>query len=195
MKEKEIKEHIEKGYILCRVIFEMVGNPKEHVETTLKKYISAIKEDPSYIFMNEYFAPAEEKDGLWSTFFESEVLVLNFEKLNILCFNLTPASIEIIEPEDFKLKNKDLTYWYNDLLSKLHEISISLKNQNSENTLLKVNLGRAIRNSIILALNEPRTIEEISAKVGIDKEQLQPFIESLKKEKVLVFEENKYIKV
>lgn len=194
MKDKEIKEFIAKGHILCKVIFEMAGNPKEHVESSLKKYISAIKEDPNYIFMNEYSAPTEENEGIWSTFFESDVLVSNFEKLNLLCFNLTPASIEIIEPENFTLTQKDLTYWYNDLLSKLHEVSITLKNSTSENEMLKVNLNRAIRNSIVLSLTEPRSVEEISAKVGIDKEHIQPFIDALVKEKSIIVDGNKYIK-
>ncbi len=194
MKDKEIKEFIAKGHILCKVIFEMAGNPKEHVESSLKKYISAIKEDPNYIFMNEYFAPAEENEGIWSTFFESDVLVSNFEKLNLLCFNLTPASIEIIEPENFTLTQKELTYWYNDLLSKLHEVSITLKNFTSENEMLKVNLNRAIRNSIVLSLTEPKSVEEISAKVGIDKEHIQPFIDALVKEKSIIVDGNKYMK-
>lgn len=194
MKDKEIKEFIAKGHILCKVIFEMAGNPKEHVESTLKKYISAIKEDPNYIFMNEYLAPAEENEGIWSTFFESDVLVSNFEKLNILCFNLTPASIEIIEPENFTFTQKEMTYWYNDLLSKLHEVSITLKNFTSENEMLKVNLNRAIRNSIVLSLTEPKTAEEISSKVGIDKEHIQPFIDALVKEKSIILEGNKYMK-
>lgn len=194
MKDKEIKEFIAKGHILCRVIFEMAGNPKEHVESTLKKYISTIKEDPNYIFMNEYFAPAEENEGIWSTFFESNVLVSNFEKLNILCFNLTPASIEIIEPENFALTQKEVTYWYNDVLSKLHEVSITLKNLTSENEMLKVNLNRAIKNSIVLSLTEPKTPEEISSKTGIDKEHIQPFIDALVKEKSIILEGNKYVK-
>ena len=45
MKEKEIKEFIQKGHILIRVIFEMAGSPQEYVAEALKKYISAIKED------------------------------------------------------------------------------------------------------------------------------------------------------
>ncbi len=194
MKDKEIKEFIAKGHILCKVIFEMAGNPKEHVESTLKKYISAVKEDPNYIFMNEFYAPTEENDGVWSTFFESDVLVSNFEKLNLMCFNLTPASIEIVEPENFNLTQKELTYWYNDLLSKLHEVSVALKNYGSENEMLKVNLNRAIRNSIVLSLTEPKTTEEISSKVGIDKEHIQPFIDALVKEKSIIVEGNKYMK-
>lgn len=194
MKDKEIKELIATGYILCKVIFEMAGNPKEHVEKTLKDYIAKIKEDPNYIFMNEYYAPLEENEGIWSTFLESDILVANFEKLNILCFNLSPASIEIIEPETFTLTQKNITYWYNDLLSKIHEISAAMKNLGSENDLLKINLNRLIQNCVILALSEPKTLDEISFKVGIDKEHLQPFVDALIKEKNIVLEGNKYMK-
>lgn len=194
MKEKEIKELVAKGHILCKIIFEMAGNPKEHVETTLKKYVAAIKEDPDYIFMNEQYEPAEENDGIWSTLLEAEVLVKNFEKLNVLCFNLTPSSIEIMEPESFTITQKDMMYWYNDLLSKLHEISASLKNLSSENDLLKVNLNRAIRNSIVLSLTEPKTTDEVVIKTGIDKEHLQPFLDALIKEKSITLESGKYSK-
>ena len=40
MNDKEIKEHIASGSILIRGIFEMAGNPREHVEKTLKDYIN-----------------------------------------------------------------------------------------------------------------------------------------------------------
>lgn len=194
MKEKEIKERIASGSILCKVIFEMAGNPKEHVEQTLKAYITQIKEDPSYVFMNEYYAPAEENDKIWSTFYEADVLVSNFERLNILCFNLTPASLEIIEPEQFSMTQKELTYWYNDLLSRLHEVSVAVKNLNSESDLLKVNLNRSIRNCVVLSLTESRTADEIAMKVGIDKEHLQPFIDALVKEKSISFDGTRYTK-
>ncbi len=127
MKEKEIKEMIAKGSILCKVIFEMAGNPKEHVESTLKKYVDAIKQDPEYIFMKEYTAPCEENEGIWSTFHEAEILVTSFEKLNVMCFNLNPAVIEVLEPSHFNLTQKNLSDWYNDLISKLHEVGASMK--------------------------------------------------------------------
>lgn len=194
MKEKEIKEFIQKGHILIRVIFEMAGSPQEYVAEALKKYISAIKEDPDYIFMNEVFAPCEETtEGVWSTFYESEVLVANLEKINLLCFNLAPASLEIIAPESFTFTEKNLTDWYNDLISKLHEISMSLKSLSSENELLKVNLNRSIKNGIILTLSEPKTLDEITQKVGIDKEHLQQFMDGLIKEKNIVLDGNKYV--
>jgi hypothetical protein len=194
MKDKELKEFIAKGHILTKVIFEMAGNPKEHVEGTLKKYIDLIKQDPDYIFMNEFMAPCEERDDkVWSTFFESDILVASFDKLDLLCFNMAPASIEVIEPEQFSLTQKQVTDIYTNLIAKLHEVSISNKNFTSENELLKVNLNRAIRNCVILALVEPKNPDELAAKVGIDKEHLQPFIDAMLKEKTIMQENNKYI--
>jgi len=194
MNDKELKGFIEKGHILCRVIFEMVGNPKEHVENTLKGYIKIIKEDPDYIFMKEYMAPMEENEGVWSTFYESEVLVSSLEKLNVLCFNLGPASVEILQPENMTINDKKLTFVYNDIISKIHEISIGMKNLNNDNELLKVNLNRAIRNCVVLSLSEPKNINEISDKVGIDTEHLQSFVDAMVKEKSLVKDGEKYHK-
>jgi len=185
---------ISKGHILCRIIFEMAGNPKEHVESTLKSYIESVKEDPDYIFTKEYQAPAEENDGVWSTFYESEVIISNLEKLNVLCFNLGPASVEILQPESITFTDKKLTEVYNDFISKLHELGMSLKSINGENELLKVNLNRAIRNCIVLSLNEPKTLNEISEKVGIDTEHVQTFLEAMIKDKSLVKDGEKYHK-
>ena len=120
MNDKELKEFIAKGHILVKAIFEMAGNPKEHVEDTLKKYVEHMKEDPDYIFMNGFFAPCEEnEDKIWSTFFESDILVSDFEKLSHLCINLAPANIEVIEPESITLTQKLVSYHFNDLLAKL----------------------------------------------------------------------------
>ena len=193
MNDKELKEFIAKGYIHCRVIFEMAGNPKEHVEKTLRQYISAIKEDPSYIFLEEKYEPCEVgEDGIWSTFVEADIHTTDLEALNRLCFNMSPASVEIIEPESLTLTQKRVGEWYNDVLSKIHEIGVVLKNTNGENELLKVNINRLIRNCITLALNEPKTIEELGTKVGIDKEHLQPFIDAMLKEKNIIRENDKF---
>ena len=194
MKDKELKEFIDKGHIHIRVIFEMAGNPKEHVEETMKRYIETIKQDPEYIFMKEYMAPTEEKtDKIWSTFLEADVLVSGFDKLSELCFNMGPASIEIIQPEAFSLTEKNMTNIYNDIISKLHEISMVNKALSSESEMLKLNLNRSIRNCVILALSEPKSADEMATKVGIDKEHLQPFLEAMVREKSIVLDNNRYI--
>jgi hypothetical protein len=196
MKEKEIDEKIAQGHILVRAIFEMAGNPKEHVESTLKGYITAIKEDPEYVFMKEHLAPAEETEpGVWSTFLETDILITNFEKLNVLCVNLVPSSIEIIRPQDFAFEQKKLTDLYNDITSRLHELSVTTKNLSLENDLLKVNLNRCIRNLVTIGLIEPKTIEELAQKIGIDAEHIRPFLDAMIKEKTIVEQDKKYMRV
>jgi hypothetical protein len=194
MKDKELNEFIAKGHILCRVIFEMAGNPREHVEKTLTDYINKVKEDPDYIFIKEYQAPAEETEGVWSTFLEAEILVSDLDKLNLLCFNLGPASIEILRPEEMMLTDKKITNLYNDVISHIHETGVLLKSISNDNDMLKVNLNRSIRNGIILSAYEPRTLNEISEKTGIDTEHLQSFLEAMIKEKSLVKDGDKYHK-
>ncbi len=188
MKEKEINELIAKGFIHTMVIFEMAGNPKEHVEKTLKDYLKKVKEDPGYIFIEEDYAPCEEKeDGIWSTFLEADVLVENFEKLNVLCFNLSPASVEIIKPDKFEITDKNLTDWYNDIISKLHEVSTVVKNFSAENNLLKININRLIRNCVTLSLKEgSKKPEDLGLKIGIDKDHLQSFLDVMIKEDKIV---------
>jgi len=194
MKDNELKELIGKGHILVRVIFEMVGNPKEHVETMLKQYIDNVKQDPDYIFIREYVAPAQETDKVWSTFEEAEIVVTSFDKLNLLCFNLSPANIEVLSPEEFKFTHKQMSDWYNDLISKIHEVSAVVKDTGQENELLKLNLNRSIRNCVMLALSESRNADDLSLKVGIDKEHLEPFLDAMIKEKSIVLNEGKYSK-
>jgi DNA-directed RNA polymerase sigma subunit (sigma70/sigma32) len=90
--------------------------------------------------------------------------------------------------------DKKLTELYNDFISKLHELGMTLKSMNGENELLKVNLNRAIRNCIVLSLNEPKTLHEISEKIGIDTDHIQQFLEAMVKDKSLVKDGEKYHK-
>ena len=69
----------------------------------------------------------------------------------------------------------------------------SFKSVISENEMLKLNLNRSIRNCVILALIEPRTAEDVALKVGIDKEHLIPFLDTMVKDKNIVFDNNRYI--
>jgi len=198
MKEKEIKELVEKGWLRLRVIFEVIGNPKEHVIESIKLYMDNIKKEERLKMLNEDFAEPEElEEGkLWSTHCEAEILAEDLEVVTWLCVSFTPASVEIIEPEEFLVQNKDLGVWLNELLIRLHEIGISYKNVLSENELLKKNINALIRNSILLALEKPKTASEISKTVGIDDPTLlEPFFIAMKKEKRIEQQGETYTKL
>ena len=56
------QKQADKTHIRCKVIIEVLGKPKEHVEKSLKGYVDKIKTDSELIVMNTEFADAEEKE-------------------------------------------------------------------------------------------------------------------------------------
>ncbi len=184
MDEKEIQKRIKSGEILAQVTFEVVGNPKEHVETTIRSFINNIKNDSRITVLSEELGEAEEvqgSQGLWSTYADTEMLIGSLDKLVWLCVNFMPASIEIIAPEELTLKENDLTNWLNDLLAKLHEISVNIRQTNIKDELVLKNMNALIQNSVLVVCENYHDPCDISQKVGIDAEQLKPFFEALLK--------------
>lgn len=184
MDKAEIKQKVHEGFIRANVLFEVIGSPKEHVENALKNYLENIKLTANVIVLKEDLEPAEDLgNGLFSTFAEVDLMVKGLEKLTWLCFNYSPASIEIIDPPEFKFKEKELSNWLNDLLAKLHEIGALSKQVSAENKMIVQSMNRLIKNAILVAVDDGRhTPKEIEERTGIDYKQLKPFFEALIKE-------------
>jgi hypothetical protein len=183
MDEKELQKKIKNGAVLAQVTFELIGNPKEYVENAVKSYVNNIRNDSQIKIISEEFGEAEQLEGgLWSTYADTEMLFDDLDKLNWLCINFMPASIEIIAPEELRFSDKDLTNWFNDLLSKLHEISASVRQTTTQDQLVVKTMNALIQNAIILTSEHYHKPEEISHKTGIAKEQLQPFFDALIKQ-------------
>jgi hypothetical protein len=193
MKEKEIKEYLEKSYIRISVIFEIVGKPKKHVEETIKAYIANIKTNEEIKIIKEEYEPAEDAgDDLFSTVAEVEMLVLNMDKLTWLAINFSPASIEIIEPAVLTIEQKEMTNYLNDLLARLHEIGMIQKAIKSQSETLIRNFNSMTRNAILLVLREGAEIKIISQKIGMSDEHTQKFLDALLKEKKIKKEGNSF---
>lgn len=193
MKSKEIKKFIDEGYLRVNVIFEIVGKPKEHIEKTIKVYIENIKQDENIHFINEEYEEAEElEEGIFSTVAETEILVSSIEKLNWLCVNFSPASVEILEPDKKTMNQKEIGDWLNDLLSRLHEIGMVQKNLKGQYDVLVKNFNAMTRNAIILSLKDTNDIDIIAKKIGMQKEHTEKFLEALIKEEKVKKEKNKY---
>ncbi len=194
MKQKEIKEYLEKGYVRVHTIFEIVGKPKEHIENTIKAYLANIESDSEIVTLKETYEEGEEiEDGLFSTMAEAELLLSGFEKLTWLCINFSPASVEVLEPKQFSLEQKEVTHWLNDLLSRLHEIGMIQKNLQLQTDALIKNFNAMTRNAILLTLdNENSTIDQITKKIGMINKHTETFLDALIKEKKVVKEGKKY---
>ena len=76
--------------LVVRTIFEVIGRPKEHVESTIKAYIENIKTDEEIkVNKEEYEAVEEVEDDMFSAICEVELDVANIEKLTWLCMNFS----------------------------------------------------------------------------------------------------------
>jgi len=185
MKDIEIRKYIEeKNYLRVIIMFEMLGKPKEHIEKTIRDYVGKIKTDINIEVINEHFGDAREQENdLWSTFVEIEMLVKSMEKLTWLCVNFMPASIEIIEPEKKTFTNREIGLWINDMLSRLHEISLMAKSLTSKDQFMSKTLGTLLKNMVLLAIGKDSlTPDQISKKSGIKEQEVIAILEVLEKQ-------------
>jgi hypothetical protein len=194
----DITEKLEKGYIQSRVIIEVVGKPKEHVEKTLKDLIEQIKKRENIELLKQEVSEAKEVNDennpdLWATFSEIEMLTKDIKVLVNFCFDFMPSSVEIIEPKELKLKDNDISNVLNDLQGRLHQVDLVAKRLNNENQFLKNNMHALIKNFVsILLINRSLSSEQLSKVVGMEKQELENFLEIMIKENRLNKEDGKY---
>ena len=190
----EVKEKLKEGWTRCILTFELAGSPREHVEETLRAYILNIKTDGRVLCLREEFADAlEHDDGVFSAFVEMEALVEDLETMTWLAVNFMPASIEVHEPEKLSVQARVITNWYNDLLSKLHELSTILREERAVNQHLTEAMNALIKNAILAGVRPgPKTAKELQAITGITAEQLEPFLKHLVEKKRLAHKGSAY---
>ena len=189
------QELLTKGYLQIRTIIELAGKPKEHIESTLKLFLEKIKKEENMHIISEHIEPTEEKEGIFSTFAELEILCKDLITIAGFCFDYMPSSIEIIKPESLKLEAHHLAEVFNELQAKLHTVDALAKRLTSENQMLKRNLNTSIQNQLLFFLGaKPHTIEELEKLTGIPKEGLTTFLGHLIKQEKIKKQEDKYLK-
>lgn len=182
MKSKEIKVFVEEGWIHTRILFQLVGYPKEHVEKTLKDYVITIGTEETIKIIKEDYTPAEKQDKVYSSLAEVDMLVKDFETMTKICFDYMPASIEIMDPKELTFKRKDIKNWTNDLIAKLHEVAIISKELRMQNEAVIRNSTTLVRNAVLFAAKKGMTLREIAAALGLTQNNVKPFADTLIKE-------------
>ncbi|MBS3106557.1 hypothetical protein J4419_02740 [Candidatus Woesearchaeota archaeon] len=179
--------------IRIRAILEVVGKPKEFVESKLAEYIEHIKNDQNLTVLNERVESAAEKDGVWSTFGEIELIIKGLTNLVGFCIDYMPSSVDLIKPEKFAFDARYFNQFVNDMLTKLHSIDMLVKQANSENAMLRKNLGALIKNHLLVMLqfgiSDP---DKLSKSTGLATEEVKRFLNALVKEKRVKLEEGSY---
>ena len=138
--------------IVAKIIMEMLGAPKEHVDETMKLVVDKMSKDDKFkVLVNKVF-PAEEindsklqgnkKVKFFSTFAESELEFKEIEDLIGFCFDYMPSSVEVLHPDGLRLTLPNVNNVLNDLIARLHQYDMVLKNIHAQNQLMKKELGR-----------------------------------------------------
>lgn len=164
----------------ARVIIEILGKPKEHVENSMKLYLKNIKEDKNFTVAKLSVAEVEQKDELFATFAELEITCKKMEHLVGFCFDYMPSSVEILEPEAVELSAIDASDLFNDLQARLHNVDMIAKKLTNENEFLKKNLHTLLTNFLgILLVAKQRTSKELAALSGISEQEVEEFLKHL----------------
>jgi hypothetical protein len=189
----EGKINAEDSHIRCKIIIEVLGKPKEHVESTIKEYVENIKKDSGFIVLNDHFSEAEEKNQLWAIFVELDIVVKGLPKLTSFCFDYMPSSIEISKPDEFNARKSVIEDLFNDLQAKLHNVDMVVKKQKNENEFLIANLNRALFNLILLSIATGTDDKErLSQVTGIHDKELQLYLDKLVKDNKIKEEDGLY---
>ncbi len=186
MEKEEFEEKLEKGYMHCRVVIEIMGAPQKHVEDTLKLVVKKLGEEKDVSIVSEKIHPAEAKDKLFSAFAEVELLIKDFATMTRICFDYMPSSFEILKPESFRLPMLEVSNFVSDTLAALHQIDFKLKDVNAANLLLERNSANLLKNFLLILLGSgKKSIKEISEKIGVKPEQLDAFMTAFSQEGII----------
>jgi len=193
--EKSNKERKAEGQILVRTILEMLGGPKEHIVNTMKAYVDKLGENKNFKIDKTFISEAKEQEdkSLFSIYAELEIWFKDVDKIMEFCFDSLPSSIEIIEPEEFKMKSNKFSGLLNDLQAKLHKLDLAFKNHIADKQASAKIFDTLIKNFIGYCLRtKKQKVEEVATITGIDKEKLQKIMDDLAENKMIKKEGDKY---
>jgi len=133
---------MEQKSIIARIIVEILGSPKEHVEETMNQVIEKLKTEKDIRLINRktYKTEQQEQTKLWSTFSEVELQSSSLKRLMDICFDYMPSSLEIIEPAGMEIDLSDISAFLNDLLARVHKYDMVLKNLHAQNLTMQHDL-------------------------------------------------------
>ena len=168
--------------ILFRAVVEVLGKPKEHVDSTLKGYLKKLKENSKYEVLKEDLAELKQHEDseLWMAFAELEIKTAGVTEIIDFCFDYMPSLIEIIEPEELQLDSLMISSFLNDMQAKLHGVDMLAKQMKMENQLTNNSLAKLLNNYIVVLLrNNNLTSKQLSTFTGMNIDILEDYMDKM----------------
>jgi hypothetical protein len=155
--------------IKAMFIFEILGRPPEYVKQSLEEHILDLEKIEGVKILNKKIhepkelntdklvknkkLEKEDSKDLYTSFAEVELTANNLILLFSVTFRLLPSHVEIISPDELRLKNFDLNSIISELAIKLHRYDEVAKILTIEN--------QSLRNHVNLLHAKGIKIEEI----------------------------------
>jgi hypothetical protein len=126
-------------WLKTRLIVEVAGFPKEHIENTIvllgKKFAEGLQSVK--VTKRMVREPQQIKDSvIWSGFIEFHCDVEDLATLMGLMFDYMPSSVEILDPETVTESLQNLNDILNDLAARLHQYDATVKQLRAETRIL-----------------------------------------------------------
>ena len=101
--DKLTEKTVEEGGVLALLYFDIHGTEKDTLVQLSTGMVKKILEQPGVVFARGDIDEPMESEGLFSTSLELKVLTQNVASLAELCANFSPFSLEILEPQEFRV--------------------------------------------------------------------------------------------
>ena len=105
------------------LIIEILGKPADYVKKTLSEIIESLGKEKNVKVLSKKLAEPKEvvgQPGFFTSFAEVE-LETSLNILMLLIYGYMPSHVEILEPEEIRIKNSDLSSFFNELAKRLHQ--------------------------------------------------------------------------
>ena len=96
-----------------KIIIEILGSPKEHVEKTINGVMEELGKREIKILKKEVSKP-KEVEQFFSAFTDVEFECKDWDVLIDICFDFMPSVVEIIGPLELKFEGKKMEELLND---------------------------------------------------------------------------------
>ncbi len=126
--------------VKARVIVEVVGYPKEHVEENLNLMLTNITNDKSFQINKKEVMQAKPVKELFSAFSEMDITFKDINQLMGFCVDYLPSSVEIYDPERMEFKAFNLSGLLNDMLQRFHQYEMVTRTIHAQNLILNQKL-------------------------------------------------------
>ena len=145
------------------IIIEMMGKPADYLNETLSKFVSRMELEKGVKIINKKINKSKKvpDSELLSSFAEVEIEFDTLQHLLMIIFTYMPSHIEIISPEEIRLRNFEISSLCNDLTRRMLEYDSIAKKMIYEKRILENQLrGRGMTPAITEDVSESKPVKD-----------------------------------